>query len=85
MKPIEIERTMVAARATEEDINEARQGLNEGMRREHPGYRYSSERIERNGKLLRILRTYQYSRWEAFKLKVFSLFSRDSSPCIDTE
>jgi hypothetical protein len=81
-KPIEVESSMVAARATPEDIKDVRRVLDEGIRERHPGYSFYSECIctVNAGRLMRVARTYQYSRWEALKCRFFSLFSSSKAP-----
>jgi hypothetical protein len=80
-KPVEIERQMVAKNATEQEISEARANLNDAARRKFPAYRYTSENQYVQGKLLCIVRTYDYSRWRDLVHLVKSLFTTQEETC----
>lgn len=68
---------MLAAGATETDFKEARQVMRESAWRQHPGYRYVSQRTEQRGKIMAVICRFEYSRWEALKRRVLSIFSRE--------
>ena len=78
-KPVEIERQMLAANATEYDVVNAKSELNDAARRQFPEYRYASERQYTQGKLLHVCRTYEYSRWKAFWVRLKSLLPGNDS------
>lgn len=75
-KPIEMEVQFLAIAATESAIANARKQADDGAALQFPAYQYESERIYTSGKLMRVARTYRYSRIRAAKLWILEKLGR---------
>lgn len=65
-------RTMLAAKTSKADFDEARNSIDESMARLYPSYVFSHEGWVHGGKLVQLVRTYRYSRMADFRHRLVS-------------
>lgn len=84
-KPVIMCREMLVEVDSNQERWLARKSVAKSVSRLFPGYVYSNEEARRNGRLLVLSFTFEYSRWEAFKLWVKSLITGKPVPVLSAQ
>jgi hypothetical protein len=81
-KPVVICREMLVEVDSAKERRLARRSVAKSAARLFPGYVYSHEEASRTDKLLVLSFTFEYSRWEAFRLRIKSWITGKPVPVL---